>query len=91
MAARAAGMRAGAWIAAALCATSLLHLQLSVQSDRGLHGRRHRGDGLGAAAHVGSGSRRSLLWTSMAAAAAFSMHQAGGLALGIVGLAAPRP
>lgn len=95
MAARAAGMRAGAWIAAALCATSLLHLQLSVQERPWAPmAAAIAATAWGAAAHVGSGSRRSLLWTSMAAAAAFSMHQAGGLALGIVGLAwlvAPDP
>lgn len=95
MAARAAGMRAGAWIAAALCATSLLHLQLSVQERPWAPmAAAVAATAWGAAAHVGSGSRRSLLWTSVAAAAAFSMHQAGGLALGIVGLAwllAPNP
>ncbi len=95
MAARAAGMRAGAWIAAALCATSLLHLQLSVQERPWAPmAAAIAATAWGAAVHVSSGSRRSLLWTSVAAAAAFSMHQAGGLALGIVGLAwllAPDP
>ena len=95
MAARAAGMRAGAWIAATLCATSLLHLQLSVQERPWAPmAAAIAATAWGSAVHVGSGSRRSLLWTSVAAAAAFSMHQAGGLALGLVGLAwllAPDP
>ncbi len=95
MAARAAGMRAGAWIAATLCATSLLHLQLSVQERPWAPmAAAVAATAWGAAVHVRTGSQRSLLWTSVAAAAAFSMHQAGGLALGIVGLAwllAPDP
>lgn len=95
LAGRAAGMRTGAWIAAALCATSLLHLQLSVQERPWAPMTAAiAATAWGAAVHVSSGSRRSLLWSSVAAAAAFSMHQAGGLALGIVGLAwllAPDP
>ncbi|MDG1049759.1 MAG: hypothetical protein P8M11_16825 [Planctomycetota bacterium] len=95
MAARAAGMRAGAWIAAVLCATSLLHLQLSVQERPWAPmAAAIAATAWGAAVHTRAGSRRSLLWTSVAAAVAFSMHQAGGLALGIVGLAwllAPDP
>lgn len=95
MAGRAAGLRAGAWIAALLCATSLLHLQLSVQERPWAPmAAAIAATAWGAAVHASSGSRRSLLLTALAAAVAFSMHQAGGLALGIVGLAwlvAPDP
>ena len=95
MAARAAGLRAGAWIAAVLCATSLLHLQLSVQERPWAPmAAAIAATAWGAAAHASTGSRRSLLLSAAAAAVAFSMHQAGGLALGMVGLAwlvAPLP
>lgn len=88
LAARAAGLRQGAWIAAWLAATSLLHVHLSLHE-------RPWGPMMaplaaclwGATVHVRTGSLRSLLGSGFAAALAFSMHQGGLPFLGITGLA----
>ncbi|MEM9381975.1 MAG: glycosyltransferase family 39 protein [Planctomycetota bacterium] len=88
LAARAGGLGVGAWIAAYLAATALLHVQLSVQE-------RPWAPMTAAVAatawagvvHARTGSRRALMWCGFAAAIAFSMHQAGALALGIAGIA----
>ncbi|MEM1450937.1 MAG: glycosyltransferase family 39 protein [Planctomycetota bacterium] len=95
LAARAAGLGIGAWVAAYLAATALLHVQLSVQErpwapmTAAIAATAWAG-----VVHARSGSRRSLMWCGFAAAIAFSMHQAGGLALAIAGIAwavAPTP
>ena len=87
-AARSAGLKSGAWIAAYLVGTGLLHLQFSIQerpwaplvSFMALAG-------WGATAFVGSGRRVHLLASAVAAGLAFATHQAGAAALGITGLA----
>ncbi len=95
MAARAAGLGVGAWIAAWLAATCLLHVHLST------HERPWAplaallaATAWGAAAHIRTGSTRSLLWAGVAAAGVFAMNPAAGLALLMAGVAwavAPRP
>ncbi|MDP6386862.1 MAG: hypothetical protein QGI93_11780 [Planctomycetota bacterium] len=87
-AARSAGLKSGAWIAAYLVGTGLLHLQFSIQerpwaplvSFMALAG-------WGATAYVNSGRRVHLLASAVAAGLAFATHQAGAAALGITGLA----
>lgn len=86
--ARAGGARAGAWIAAWLCATSVLHVHLSVQERAWVPMTFF----LAAAAwpavvHVRDGGTKPLLASGALAALSFSCHQAGLLALGIPGLA----
>ncbi len=87
-AARSAGLGVGAWIAAYLVATGLLHLQFSVQerpwaplvSFMALAG-------WGACAFVTGGRRVHLLASALAAGLAFATHQAGAAALGMSGIA----
>jgi hypothetical protein len=95
MAARAAGLGVGAWIAAWLAATCLLHVHLST------HERPWAplaallaATAWGAAAHVRTGSTRSLIGAGAAAAGAFCMNPAAGLALLMAGASwavSPRP
>lgn len=88
LAARAAGMGIGAYVAAFLAATSLLHVQLSLQERPWAPlAAAVAATAYGAAVHATRGSRSSLLWTGVAAGAAFSIHQSGGLALGMAAIA----
>ncbi|MFT5284762.1 MAG: hypothetical protein ACI8TQ_000919 [Planctomycetota bacterium] len=85
--ARAAGMRGGAWVAAWLVATGLLHLHFSVQE-------RPWGPlvffmaltALFVVRHAKSGAFKDLALAGVAAGLAFATHQAGVLALGMCGL-----
>lgn len=87
-AARAMGLGRGAWVAAWLTATGLLHLHFSVQE------RPWAPLVLffalaawPAALHARDGGRRTLLLSGLAAGLAFATHQAGLVALGIPGIA----
>ena len=87
-AASSAGLRSGAWIAAFLVGTGLLHLQFSVQERPWAPlGSFMALAGWGATAYVNSGRRIHLLASAVAAGLAFSTHQAGVAALGLTGLA----
>lgn len=85
---RAMGLAVGAWVAAYLVATGLLHVQFSVQERpwaplvtlMALAA-------WPAALYVGSGRALHLHLAGLAAALAFACHQAGLVTLGIVGLA----
>lgn len=88
MAARAAGLGLGAWVAGWLGATCLLHVQLST------HERpwapltaMMAATAWGAAVHARTASLRALMLAGVAAAAAFSMNPAGGAALLMAGVA----
>jgi hypothetical protein len=85
---RAMGLRAGAWAAAWLAATCLLHVHFSTQE------RPWAPLTLfftltawGAAVHARDGTLKPLILSGVAAGAAFATHQVGVLALGISGLA----
>jgi hypothetical protein len=85
--ARACGLRTGAWVAAWLVGTGLLHVHFSVQERPWVPMTFFAVlAAWGAAAHVG-GRRRALLGAWIAAALAFATHQGGLFALGIPGLA----
>ncbi|MEE8468337.1 MAG: glycosyltransferase family 39 protein [Planctomycetota bacterium] len=85
---RAMGLRGGAWVAAWLVATGLLHVHLSVQERPWVPMTACMAATLWAAAvHVQSGRRRHLFAAGVCAALSFSCHQVGVLALGIAGLA----
>lgn len=86
--ARAAGLRAGAWIAAWLVATGLLHVQLS-QHERPWIPMTFfiAACAWGAVEHQKSGSWRALLASGACAGLALATHQGGAPALGITGLA----
>lgn len=86
--ARRGGLELGAWVAAWLVSTGLLHLHFSVQERPwGPLVLFMAATAFFAARHVQDGERRDLLRCAFAAALAFASHQAGGLALGITGLA----
>jgi len=89
--ARASGMRAGAWIAAWLTATSLLHVHFSLQERPWVPMTTFLVlAAWGAAVHVTAGAERrgrALLWSWVAAGLALATHQGGAFALGIPGLA----
>lgn len=95
MAARAAGLGVGAWVAAWLAATCLLHVHLSTHERPWAPVATFLAAAAwGAAVHIRTGTTRSLLGTGVAAAIAFSINPAGGLAMLIAGVAwamAPRP
>jgi hypothetical protein len=86
--ARRGGLELGAWVAAWLVSTGLLHLHFSVQE-------RPWGPlvlflaaaAFFAARHAQDGRRRDLLLCATAAGLGFATHQAGALGLGIAGLA----
>lgn len=87
-AARAMNLTVGAWVAAWLAATGLLGVHFSIQE------RPWEPMVLfmllstwPAARYVASESRRALVWSGLAAAAAFGCHQGGGAALGIPAVA----
>lgn len=87
-AARAMGLRVGAWAAAWLVATGLLHLQFST------HERPWAPMVLflaasvwPAARYMSNGRPRDLYLSGLAAALSFSCHQSGAFSLGIAGLA----
>lgn len=87
-AARASGMGAGAWLAAFLAGTSLLHVHLSVQERPWAPmAAAVAATAWAAAVHARSGTRRSLLVAALAAAVTFSIHQGGVVVLGMVGVA----
>ena len=85
--ARAAGLTRGAWVAAWLVSTGLLHLHFSVQE-------RPWGPlvffmaltALFVIRHAKSHATRDLVYSGLAAGLAFATHQAGILALGMSGL-----
>lgn len=86
--ARAAGLRQGAWIAAWLVGTSLLHVHFSVQERPWVP----LSFFLALAAwpavlHTQSGSTKHLVLSGLAAALSFSVHQGGLGALGLCALA----
>ena len=94
LAARAAGLGAGAWVAGWLTATCLLHVQLSVQERPWGPMMAPLAASLWAAiVHVRTGRRRALVLSGVAAGVAGAMHQGGMPFLGLAGLAwalAPR-
>lgn len=88
LAGRAAGLRQGAWVAAWLAGTSLLHVHFSLHERPWAPMMAPLAACLWAAIlHVRTGSLRSLLGSGFAAAIAASMHQGGLPFLGITGLA----
>lgn len=85
---RAMGLGRGAWVAAYLVATGLLHLQFSVQERPWAPLVTFLAlAAWPAARHVESGRQNDLLFSGLAAALAFSCHQAGVLGLAIPGVA----
>lgn len=94
LAARAAGLGAGAWVAGWLAATCLLHVHLSLhERPWGPMMAPLAASLWGAVVHVRSGSRKALVGSAAAAGVAAAMHQGGVPFLGITGLAwllAPR-
>lgn len=87
-AARAAGLQRGAWVAAWLVGTSLLHLHFSVQERPWVPMLFFMALALWAAAlYVRSGRTRQLVWSGVAGGLAFACHQGGLPMLGIAGLA----
>jgi len=86
--ARVLGLERGAWVAAYLVATSLLHVHLSVQERPwALLCTFSALAAWPAALHVRDGRVRDLMLSGVAASLAFATHQAGGLVLGISGVA----
>jgi len=86
--ARAAGLGRGAWIAAWLVGTSLLHAHFSVQERPWVPMTFFLMlAAWPAVLHVRSGQTRHLVLAGLAAALAFSVHQAGMGALGLTGFA----
>jgi hypothetical protein len=87
-AARAAGLKLGAWVAAWLAATSLLHVQFSTQERPWVplvfFGALAAWASL---VHARDGSARSLVLGGLAAGLAFACHQAGLAMLALPGLA----
>ncbi|MFT6832937.1 MAG: hypothetical protein ACJAZN_003115 [Planctomycetota bacterium] len=94
MAARAAGFGIGAWVAAWLGGTSLLHVQMSTHERPWAPMTAMLAATVwGAAVHARTGTTRSLMLTGVAASIAFSTLPVGGLALLMAGVAwalAPR-
>ncbi|MEM7306541.1 MAG: glycosyltransferase family 39 protein [Planctomycetota bacterium] len=87
-AARAMGLRAGAWVAAWLVATGLLHVHFSVQERPWVPMVLFLAlASWGAAAYLAGGRTRALLASAAAAGLALATHQGGLLAVGIPGLA----
>jgi len=86
--ARAAGLGRGAWIAAWLVGTSLLHAHFSVQERPWVPMTFFLVlAAWPAVLHARSGAARHLVLAGVAAALSFSVHQAGMGALGLAGLA----
>ncbi|MEL6906180.1 MAG: glycosyltransferase family 39 protein, partial [Planctomycetota bacterium] len=86
--ARAAGLARGAWIAAYLTATALLHVHLSVQERPWAPMCTFFAlSAWPAALYARSGRTRHLVLSGVAAGLAFATHQAGGLSLGLAGAA----
>lgn len=87
-AARAAGLQRGAWVAGALAATCLLHVQFCTEERPWAPMTTFIAlCAWGAVLHVQTGSARALRWAGVAAGLAFATHQAGLTALGLCGLA----
>ncbi|MCA8981449.1 MAG: glycosyltransferase family 39 protein [Planctomycetes bacterium] len=87
-AARAAGLERGAWVAAWLVGTSLLHLHFSVQERPWVPMLLFTALALWPAArYVRHGGTRRLVLSGMAGGLAFACHQSGLPVLGIAGLA----
>jgi hypothetical protein len=85
---RAAGLGKGAWVAAWLVATGLLHVHFSVQERPwGVLSLLFALTAWPAARYVAEPRKRTLLLAGLAAGLAFATHQAGILALGLAGLA----
>lgn len=86
--ARVLGLDRGAWVAAYLVATSLLHVHLSVQERPWAPLCTFAAlSAWPAALHVRDGRTRDLMLSGVAASLAFATHQAGGLVLGLSGVA----
>lgn len=87
-AARAMGLREGAWIAAFLVATGLMHMHFSVQERPWIAMVAFTALATWPAAlHAAGGRKRDLFLSGAAAALAASCHQSGLVALGVPGLA----
>jgi hypothetical protein len=87
-AARAAGLRRGAWIAAWLVATGLLHLEFSVHERPWAPMTFFLVLALWPAIlYTNEGRARQLVWSGLAAGGAFACHQGGLAAIGIPALA----
>ncbi len=86
--ARVMGLGVGAWVAAWLVATGLLHVQFSTQERPWVPLVTFMAlAAWPAARYVRGGGSRDLHLSGLAAALSFCCHQAGGLSLGITGLA----
>lgn len=87
-AARAAGLERGAWVAAWLVGTSLLHLHFSVQERPWVPMVFFAALALWPAAlYVREGRTKHLVWSGIAGGLSFACHQSGLPVLGIAGLA----
>lgn len=87
-AARAVGMKQGAWVCGALAASCLLHVQFCTEERPWAPMTTFIAlTAWGAILHAQSGSARALRWAGVAAGLAFATHQAGLTALGLCGLA----
>lgn len=86
--ARRGGLQAGAWVAAWLVSTGLLHLHFSVQERPwGPLVMFLAAASFFAARHIQDGRNRDLFLCAVAAGLGFATHQAGALGLGLAGLA----
>ena len=82
---RAAGLRAGAWVAAWLVATAMLHVQFSVEERPWVPLSLWMAVAAwGSITYATRGGRRALLATTVAAACAFATHQIGLFLAGLV-------
>ncbi len=87
-AARAAGLRRGAWVTGALVATCLLQVQFCTQQRPWAPMTMFIAlTAWGSIVHVRTGSARALRMAGVAAGLAFATHQAGLSAIGLCGLA----
>jgi len=87
-AARAAGLRSGAWVAAWLVATACLHTHFSVQERPWVPLAFFMAlSAWGAAAYAARGDRRALLAAAAFAGLAFATHQIGLFVAGLIALA----
>jgi hypothetical protein len=85
---RAAGLERGAWVAALLVATSVLHIQLSTHERPWVPMTFFIAlAAWGAIVHVRDGGARPLILSGLAAGLAFATHPGGLVSLGLAGLA----
>lgn len=86
--ARRGGLQTGAWVAAWLVSTGLLHLHFSVQERPwGPLVMFLSAASFYAARHIQDGRNRDLFYCAIAAGLGFASHQPGALGLGLAGLA----